>query len=140
MSTSIAPENQHPVFRERPEIFRQQDQDKCPDNNPDDGSHSTQHHNAEDDNRFPDGETCRIDKSGLGRKDNTCHACPGCAQGERSQLRLSSVNSHGFTGNLIFPQGNPGPADSGVLQAIHHKNGKQYEKDHQVIEIYGCIL
>ena len=40
------------------------------------------------------------------------------------QFGSGLVNPHGLAGNFVIFQGDPGPPDPGVLEAVDHENGE----------------
>ena len=108
------------------------DQDERPDHHSGDVAHATDDHHHEDDDRDQDHEACREDGADLGSQHRPAEGSQHCAHHEGHQLGAHRVDAHGLGHLLVLPDGHPGPAQAGGLQAPRDVDGDDAEEQHQV--------
>ena len=90
--------------------------------------------------RLQEVERLGADEGSAGREEHAHRAREGCADGEGPELELVGRYAHGGGRQLVLPDGRPGPAHLGVVQAVgdddrndHDDQGYQVEQD--VVEL-----
>src|SRR3990172_7289530 len=133
-------EDKHTVIAENSKIFRQNDDNEGSDDKTGNRTYAAEDDDGKDHGRFDKIETGGIDESGFGGKDYAHHTGPARPDSKGRSFRLGRIYAHGRGSCFTPPDGNPGPADAGVLQAPDNKYGKQAKTKHDEIKIDGKMI